>query len=257
MRKVVSFGGGVNSVAMLVSMVAAGDKPDAILFADTGAENDWVYDYKQYFSDWLVSKGFPPITTVTYKNKRGIRITLEQEIRKAHTLPSVAFGYKTCSQKHKIFPQQKWRRYHWGKQTTIWYVGFDLGEQRRVSNTKNINGNINKYPLIELGWDRARCEYEILKAGLLLPKKSACYFCPNMKKHEILALSDDKKQSVIEIEKNAKGTLKKVKGLGRGFSWTDLLSGFTKEVDGYEQSATVFKEQTSEELEPISCNCIG
>ena len=37
--KFVSYGGGKNSTAMLVLMYANGIKPDAILFADTGGEN--------------------------------------------------------------------------------------------------------------------------------------------------------------------------------------------------------------------------
>ena len=37
---VVSFGGGTNSTAMLVGMSERGIIPDAILFADTGGENE-------------------------------------------------------------------------------------------------------------------------------------------------------------------------------------------------------------------------
>jgi len=39
MTMVVSYGGGVNSTAVLVGMVERGIRPDAILFADTGGEH--------------------------------------------------------------------------------------------------------------------------------------------------------------------------------------------------------------------------
>lgn len=36
MTMMVSYGGGTNSTAMLIGMVERGERPDAILFADTG-----------------------------------------------------------------------------------------------------------------------------------------------------------------------------------------------------------------------------
>jgi hypothetical protein len=253
MRKIVSYGGGVNGVAMLISMVRSGNKPDAILFADTGGEVDETYAYNNYFSEWLVSKGFPPITVVEYRTKKHRRVTLEQEILKAKTLPSVAFGFKTCSQKHKIFPQQKWVDYNFGKESCEWYIGFDSNESRRMGDN-NVQNYINKYPLIELGWDRERCKEEILSEGLELPVKSACYFCPNRKKHEIVSLPDKFKKRAISIEKNA--ILTSMKGLGRWFSWTDLLNGQTQDADAQEKRENDFKNITGEELEPPFCECI-
>ena len=40
---VVSFGGGVDSTAMLIEMKNRGIRPDVILFADTGAERPGTY----------------------------------------------------------------------------------------------------------------------------------------------------------------------------------------------------------------------
>jgi 3'-phosphoadenosine 5'-phosphosulfate sulfotransferase (PAPS reductase)/FAD synthetase len=50
---VVSFGGGVNSTAMLIGMILRGERPDAILFADTGGEKPATYDFVATFRDWL------------------------------------------------------------------------------------------------------------------------------------------------------------------------------------------------------------
>jgi len=255
MKKVVSFGGGVNGVAMLIAMVKAQDKPDAILFADTGGEVQETYDYIEYFSHWLESVGFPQITTVTYKTKKGLRVSLLDEIIKAKTLPSIAFGFKTCSQKHKIFPQQKWVKYHYGKESITWYVGFDAAESRRMKPNPT-EGHQNKYLLIELGWDRARCIEEILKASMEVPCKSSCFFCPNRKKPEILLLPPHLKKMVMHIEANAMPNMIKVKGLGRRFSWTDLIEGRTKEADKETEMQTAFKNKTGEDLEPIVCECI-
>ena len=253
MRKIVSYGGGVNGVAMLIAMVRSGDRPDAILMADTAGEIDETYEYRDFFSKWLESKGFPKIKTVEYRTKRRRRITLEQEILKGKSLPSIAFGYKTCSQKHKIFPQQQWVNYNYGKESITWYVGFDAGEPHRAVDNDHPNYT-NKYPLIELGWDRARCEQEIIAEGLPLPPKSACFFCPNRKKHEILSLAEKFKKRAMAIEANADLTV--MKGLGRRFSWTDLINGETKDADAEQKRQDDFKSATVEDLEPITCECI-
>jgi hypothetical protein len=48
-----------------------------------------------------------------------------------------------------------------------------------------------RYPLREWGLDRAACGRIITAAGLPLPPKSACFFCPSMKPAEIDTLADD------------------------------------------------------------------
>lgn len=50
---VVSYGMGVDSTALLVGLAARGIRPDAILFADTGAERPETYAYLAPFNRWL------------------------------------------------------------------------------------------------------------------------------------------------------------------------------------------------------------
>jgi hypothetical protein len=59
-----------------------------------------------------------------------------------------------------------------------------------------------------------------------VPIKSACWFCPASKKQEIVWLQEhhpDLLQRALEIERNAQGKLRSVKGLGRCFSWEEFL----------------------------------
>ncbi len=62
-------------------------------------------------------------------------------------------------------------------------IGYDAGERRRVikafQNTWEDDRFEPWYPLVESGMDRNDCEATILEAGLPLPVKSACTFCPN------------------------------------------------------------------------------
>ena len=53
------------------------------------------------------SHGMPPITRVYKTTRDGKRLTLEQECLQSGTLPSIAYGFKRCSLKHKLGPQEK------------------------------------------------------------------------------------------------------------------------------------------------------
>lgn len=54
----------------------------------------------------------PEITRVYKTTKDGRRLTLEDECLKSGTLPSIAYGFKRCSLKHKIGPQEKFCNNH-------------------------------------------------------------------------------------------------------------------------------------------------
>jgi hypothetical protein len=80
----------------------------------------------------------------------------------------------------------------------------------------------------EWGYDRERCKEIIADAGLPVPVKSACFFCPASKKHEIVWLQEHHPELVeraLAIERNAQAKVTSVKGLGRSFSWERYLAG--------------------------------
>ena len=58
-------------------------------------------------NEWLRAHGMPPITVVEKMDRNGNRLTLETECLRSGTLPSIAYGFKRCSQKHKVGPQDK------------------------------------------------------------------------------------------------------------------------------------------------------
>jgi hypothetical protein len=244
MKHIASYGGGTNSTAMLIGMAKNGFKPETILFADTGGEKEGTYNYIKYFNNWLFQQGMPLIETVKYKTKHGVELSLEEDIINNKTLPAVAFGWKTCSQKFKILPQEKYIKENYPNDEITHYIGYDNGEHRRMKDNP-LYGHTNKYPLIEWGWDRQKCAQAILDAKLCLPGKSSCFFCPNMKKYEILDLSENEKRRVKFIEANAKNKVE-MAGLGREFSWTDLLNAD-------ESQLKMFNDL---DLYPTPCGCI-
>ena len=109
---IVSYGGGANSTALLVGLHQHRIPVDLILFADTGAEHPLTYAYLNIMDRWLKDHGMPPITRVYKYTQDGTRLTLEDECLQSCSLPSIAYGYKKCSLKHKIGPQEKFCNNH-------------------------------------------------------------------------------------------------------------------------------------------------
>jgi len=232
---VVAYGLGVNSTAMLVEFANRDIRPNLILFADTGGEKPETYQYLQVIRPFLKRAGFPDVIVVRYRPKWAVYNNLEEQCLHTRTLPSLAYGGKSCSIKHKRTPQdrfvQNWppARKCWQKgQKVIKAIGYDAGpsDSRRFRYEEDEQYRYS-YPLVEWGYDREHCQKIITRAGLPVPMKSACFFCPASKKQEILWLQEhhpDLLQRALHIEQNAQDSLVSVKGLGRSFAWTSYLS---------------------------------
>lgn len=231
----VAYGGGVNSTAFLIEFVRLGIKPGLILFSDTGGERPATYLFVQQFSRWLQSKGFPEIRTVRkggrILNKDGKVENLEENCIRHKMLPSIAYGYKTCSEKFKTRAQEKFIR-HFPETKAILksgkkllkVIGYDAGEPHRAKPYVHHEYEY-WYPLIEWGWDREKCKQVVRDAGFR-PAKSSCFFCPSMTKPEILELRDQYPELLaraLQMEDNAKENLLTVKGLGRRFNWREFI----------------------------------
>lgn len=231
----VAYGAGTNSTAMLVGLHERGERPDIILFADTGGERPETYRHVGVVSEWCKEVGFPEIVTV---RKEGNCETLEENCIRMNMLPSLAYGFKGCSQKYKIQPQDKFANNNelckavWdGGGKVIKLIGYDAGEDHRAKIPED-KKYIYRYPLVEWDWGRNECIEAINRAGLPQPGKSACFFCPSSKPREILELKrnhPDLLARALAMEANAE--LTSVKGLGRNWAWADLVRADDAQMD--------------------------
>lgn len=217
---VVSFGGGVNSTALLVGLYERGEKPDAILFADTGGEKPETYEHVHQMRAWLIRHEMPDVTMVCEPK------TLEADCLDRETLPGKAFGFGSCSEHFKVRPQRKWLKQQ-GWPDVVWLVGIHAGEEKRAQRTLNQRTDV-RFPLIEWGWTQTDCEAALDRHGIPVPVKSACFFCPAMRKPEVIQLSKTHPElfaRAVEMEQSANdaGNLQTVKGLGRHWRWEALV----------------------------------
>lgn len=94
----VCFGAGVDSTAMLIALYLAGIRPHVITFADVGGEKPETLAHVERMNEVLVRWGWPlisvcrkiPLPTTGYSDLYGNCLANE-------TLPSLAFGMKSCS----------------------------------------------------------------------------------------------------------------------------------------------------------------
>ncbi len=237
---IVSYGGGINSKAMIIECVKRGIEIDLILFADTGAEKPHTYEDMKVFSKWCVAQGLPKIITVQQVNQYGTAITLEQLCLNQNMLPSLAYGWKSCSLKHKVAPQDKYVN-NWQPAKDEWkagrkitkLIGYDADESHRTAIDYSNEKYVFFYPLVEWGMGRDECIKIIKNAGLCVPGKSACFFCPSSKPTEIRQMKEQYPHLMdraIAMEKGA--DLKVIKGLGRNFAWSDVIK--QQDAFGYE-----------------------
>lgn len=257
---VVSYGVGLDSTAMLVEMHNRGMRPDLILFADTGAEKPETYAYLDVINPWLTSVGFPEVTVVRYAPARAPYTTLEGKCLANETLPSLAFGGHSCA---LVFKRDVMVRFlkAWepGRAAIergdkiVKAIGYDASKADRRRRTKADKSTerirlkvvaraaCGKAPQAEQ-WETAHCTFAYLlqdweleradlaaiieAAGLPLPCKSACFFCPASKPAEVVQLRLDHPElfwRAVAIERGAREgrhglTTKAGLGMG-GWSW--------------------------------------
>lgn len=240
MMQIVSYGGGTDSTAMIVELLRRGERIDYITFADTGGERYYTYGYILMFNKWLMDNYGVGITVL---KKDSMYDSLEDNCVKKNMLPSLAYGFKSCSEKWKIQPQDKFfnnlpqAQAEWqaGRKITK-CIGYDLGEERRAKIAESEKYKY-RYPLIEWQMEREDCLEVIQQAGLTLPGKSSCFFCPASRKPEILELRHNYPellQRALAMEAGAE--LTSVKGLGRSFSWKLFLDGQQQDFGAPEQA---------------------
>lgn len=219
---IVADGVGVDSTAVLIELAKRGIRPDAILHADLNSEKRETVAYYEVRRAWLKEVGFPDLTIVRYQPKdfkhwppyRGL---IENCLTNG-TLPSLAFGFKSCSIKNKVAPQNQWAK-DWAPAIEEWangrkvrkIIGYDAGarDTYRYAHAKGVEDPLYDYwyPLIEWGMDREACKQTIRAAGQPVPPKSACIVCPATKPAELHEFQKSYLRLIVLMEARAKPRL--------------------------------------------------
>lgn len=191
--RVISYGGGVQSTAMIV-LAVEGRIPnvDVALFSNVGddsehpATNEYV---RRVIQPWAAERGFP-VHELHRTLKDGSRQTLWQRMMdyEGEKLrePIPVYGYsgapmsRSCTADHKIKVLGKWIKANVSKDELPCdvLIGISVDEIQRANRGKDEKWERRQYPLLDLGLRRSDCVEVIKDAGLPVPPKSSCFFCP-------------------------------------------------------------------------------
>ncbi|TCP30368.1 hypothetical protein [Sphingomonas sp. BK235] len=226
---VLAYGIGVDSTALLVELVARGQKPDLVLSADTGVEKPATYAYLDVIRPWMDAYGIRhelvSYTPKHFKHWPPYYGLLEMCLTNA-TLPSKSLGGSSCSLKYKKAPQDAflagWQpaKDAWARgQRVIRLIGYDAGprDTLRANHALSIEDPLYdcRSPLREWGWDRDACVARIIAEGLPVPPKSACWLCIANRPEEIRELPRWCLRLIVLVEARAAPRLHTVEGLWR------------------------------------------
>lgn len=177
--KILSLGGGVQSSCLLYLNIMDKIDIDYAVFADTGAEPEYVYEHLEYL------KSISKIPIYTVKAKYDLVQDLERGKLQMPAFVESKSGKsamlsKHCTTDYKIRPCHKFIRNREGyKRGYIYHImiGISTDEQRRVHITKPPYMNI--YPLIfDIPMSRNDCVLYAKENGFNIPQKSGCICCP-------------------------------------------------------------------------------
>jgi len=173
MKNYLSFGGGVNSTAMMLLLLDRGWEFESV-FVDHGTDWPETYEYLDMLQEWLDKDGLPLIT-VLKPDVEGFD-NLYEFCKAKSIIPSMM--YRWCTDKFKI---QVLSNYY--EKPCFNMLGIDTGEKHRAKfNYKR--GIENRFPLLEFGLDRVDCCLLIEDRGLPVPMKSGCFICPYQKNYQ-------------------------------------------------------------------------
>jgi hypothetical protein len=193
--RVISYGGGVQSTALVV--LAAQGKLEAImggpvkyaLFGNTGDDSEHPATLKyvrEIAIPWAAERGIEIIELATTKN--GEATTIWNEIMKPESKRMLIPVYgdinmplqRSCTVDFKIKTVGRWVKKNGAtkKDPAQVAIGISTDEIQRAGRGKEEYMQQRVYPLLDLGLDRIGCMRVIHDAGLPVPPKSSCFFCP-------------------------------------------------------------------------------
>ena len=195
--KAFSFGGGQQSVAALV--LAAQGRIDfpLFLFANVGDDSEYpatLQYFREYARPFAAEHGIELVELRRVMKRTKQERTLLQHLQMPESrsidIPvrvgaEGAPGNRKCTDvyKIKVIGDELARRGATKDNPATVGIGISLDEIGRANNRSRVPHERVVYPLLELGLRRSDCQRVIRDAGLPVPPKSACWFCP-MKRPE-------------------------------------------------------------------------
>jgi len=198
MTDMISFGGGVNSIAMTILLVEE-DWQGPIVFADTGGEWPETYCYMDYFEEEFLaprSRTIIRLSPGSEYHRSKADVSLERYCLEQGLVPLVFARW--CTDRWKVTPLLNWRR----EQSMEKMLLAIAAEEAHRAKPRPFR----EYPLVERCVDREGCKEIIQDQGLELPRRSNCFYCPFQRMsswRDLWTLHPDLFERAASMERNA------------------------------------------------------
>jgi hypothetical protein len=242
----ISYGGGVQSTALVLLAINGDIDFDVALFANVGDDSEhpgtltWVREVMQPYA---AEHGFP-IHELHRVKRDGSEETLMGRLTKegSRSLPipirmsNGAPGNRSCTADFKIKVVGKWLKANGAtaENPATVAIGISTDEFHRASNKRAEPYERPVYPLLDLEWNRQDCLNYIQDQLGKVPPKSSCFFCPFHRPDTWAEMRRDEPElfaKSVELERLLNGRREM---LGRDPVW---LTRFNKPLDVAIQSA--------------------
>jgi PP-loop superfamily ATP-utilizing enzyme len=178
MKTVISYGGGVQSTALVVLAMQRGWQIDEIVHVDLlDAESPATREYVDYFARRL-------------QTAYGRGITILQRDLYGDMLARPAFTpapwrardgsfmlRRQCTRQYKVEPIRRYLYDKYAREKIQLMLGISVDEFHRMRDSGSARIE-NVYPLVDERLTRNDCRAILERAGLATPPKSSCWFCP-------------------------------------------------------------------------------
>ena len=178
MVTVISYGGGVQSTALVVLSLSEQWRVDEIVHVDLmDAESPCTREYVDYFRRWL-RDGYGRDITVIERN-------MYQDMLDNPGFTPVpwriadgsAMLSRQCTRQYKVAPLTRYVYDRYPGERIGLMLGISVDEYHRMRDSSAARID-HVYPLVDRRLTRWQCRDIIERAGLAVPSKSSCWFCP-------------------------------------------------------------------------------
>lgn len=238
---IISYGAGTQSTGLIL-MALNGEydlpRPDFAVFADTGAEPEFIYDYLDYFQKYCKKhygfdiyitkkKGDSLFSKLTFPSKQSRNGFYTSSVPPFFTLNadgSKGMLNRQCTSDYKTNPTSSFINRNIEKKIkyNLWLgMSFDERSRMRISTNKR---RLNYYPLVNNFVIRKMTIDYVKEKGLRPPQRSSCFFCPFhsdrywkwlRKEHKYEFIKAIELEKTIQAKQNHNSILKSIPFLHR------------------------------------------
>jgi len=178
MASVISYGGGVQSTALVVLSLLEGWDIDDVVHVDLmDAESPATREYVALFRDWL-RREYGRDITIIERDLYGDMLA-----RPGFTPVPWRGKYerfmlsRQCTRQYKVAPLQRYLYDRYPGECIRLMLGISVDECHRMRDSSAARIE-HVYPLVDRRLARWQCREIVERAGLAAPSKSSCWFCP-------------------------------------------------------------------------------